>query len=197
MSISINARAAGLVSEFAARAEELRLGVSKGELGETLIDAGARHVGGISAGLLLAGICMGGLGEVSLTADAATPRWPWSIAVHSSNPVIACLASQYAGWRLSHGEGRDGYFALGSGPRARVGAKGAAVRRTRLRRPGERGRVGDRERSGAALRAGREGRGGLRAGAFTNELHSRADPEPRGRLSGGRARARGCAAQDP
>lgn len=116
MSISINARAAGLVSEFAARAEELRLGVSKGELGETLIDAGARHVGGISAGLLLAGICMGGLGEVSLTADAATPRWPWSIAVHSSNPVIACLASQYAGWRLSHGEGRDGYFALGSGP---------------------------------------------------------------------------------
>ena len=30
--------------------------------------------------------------------------------------MIACLASQYAGWRLSHGEGKDAFFALGSGP---------------------------------------------------------------------------------
>jgi methenyltetrahydromethanopterin cyclohydrolase len=34
----------------------------------------------------------------------------------SSNPVIACLASQYAGWRLSYEEGADKFFALGSGP---------------------------------------------------------------------------------
>jgi methenyltetrahydromethanopterin cyclohydrolase len=36
--------------------------------------------------------------------------------------VLACLASQYAGWSLSHGKGRDAFFALGSGP-ARALAK--------------------------------------------------------------------------
>src|SRR5690606_8137882 len=30
----------------------------------------------------------------------------------SSQPVLACLGSQYAGWNLSN----DGYFAMGSGP---------------------------------------------------------------------------------
>jgi methenyltetrahydromethanopterin cyclohydrolase len=32
--------------------------------------------------------------------------------VRSSQPVLACLASQYAGWNLSH----EKYFAMGSGP---------------------------------------------------------------------------------
>jgi methenyltetrahydromethanopterin cyclohydrolase len=59
---------------------------------------------------------MGGLGHVSLTPDGAIPRWPWTISVRSSQPVLACLASQYAGWSLSHGSGRDAFFALGSGP---------------------------------------------------------------------------------
>jgi methenyltetrahydromethanopterin cyclohydrolase len=30
--------------------------------------------------------------------------------------VLACLGSQYAGWSLSHGEGKGGFRALGSGP---------------------------------------------------------------------------------
>jgi methenyltetrahydromethanopterin cyclohydrolase len=125
MSISVNARAAILVSELEARAEELRIAVAKGELGEKLIDAGAGCIGGVSAGLSLAKICMGGLGDVSLFSDAASPRWPWSVAVRSSNPVTACLASQYAGWRLSHGEGQGAYFALGSGPARALARKEA------------------------------------------------------------------------
>jgi methenyltetrahydromethanopterin cyclohydrolase len=36
--------------------------------------------------------------------------------VSSSLPVTACLASQYAGWSLQHGEKPDAFFALGSGP---------------------------------------------------------------------------------
>ena len=79
MSISVNARAGALAAQLAARAEELRIEVAEGELGETLIDAGAHCVGGVSAGLRLAEICMGGLGDVALLPDAATPRWPWSI----------------------------------------------------------------------------------------------------------------------
>jgi methenyltetrahydromethanopterin cyclohydrolase len=46
--------------------------------------------------------------------------------VHSSNPVTACLASQYAGWRLSEGKGADAFFALGSGP-ARALARSEAL----------------------------------------------------------------------
>ena len=44
------------------------------------------------------------------------PNWPLSVYVHTNNPVLACLGSQYAGWQLAHGEGKDAFYALGSGP---------------------------------------------------------------------------------
>ncbi|MBV9634978.1 MAG: methenyltetrahydromethanopterin cyclohydrolase [Methylobacteriaceae bacterium] len=127
-SVSVNARAADLVRKLMAKAPELRIGVAKGELGETLIDAGSKHIGSISAGLVLAEICMGGLGDVLLCPNADTPRWPWSVMVRSSNPVIACLASQYAGWNLSHGRGKGAFFALGSGPARALSRKEALFR---------------------------------------------------------------------
>src|SRR5262245_16950153 len=114
--VSLNARAAALIKTLVAAKAELKIAVARGERGEPLIDAGRRMHGSIAAGLAIAEICMGGLGKVQLTASAITPRWPWTLLVHSSNPVIACLASQYAGWRLSYGEGKDAFFALGSGP---------------------------------------------------------------------------------
>ncbi len=110
--ISVNNRARPMLDRLCAEASVLRVGVSRGEAGECLVDAGAKHRGGIAAGLRLAEICLGGLGEVRLASDATLPHWPWTISVASSNPVIACLASQYAGWSLAHG----GFFALGSGP---------------------------------------------------------------------------------
>ena len=114
--ISVNRRAAELTAELSRDAAVLNLGVARGPLGETLIDAGAKHRGGVDAGLRIAEICLGGLGAVRLRPDSATPRWPWTIAVTSSQPVIACLGSQYAGWSLAHGAGKDAFFALGSGP---------------------------------------------------------------------------------
>jgi len=114
--VSVNARAGKLLDALCADAAELRIGTTGGSLGELLVDAGARHPGGIAAGLRIAAICMGGLGQIRLTTDAALPRWPWTVLVASSNPVIACLASQYAGWSLAHGEKPDAFFALGSGP---------------------------------------------------------------------------------
>lgn len=114
--LSVNARAATLSDALARDQRALAINVSRGASGETLIDAGAAHRGGLEAGLRIAEICLGGLGRVSLASDQATPHWPWSIQVSSSQPVIACLGSQYAGWRLSHGEGGSGFFALGSGP---------------------------------------------------------------------------------
>lgn len=115
-SISVNGRAAKLVARLVADAAELKIGVTLGELGETLIDAGSRHPGGIAAGLRVAAICMGDLGHVELVPSGAIARWPWTLTTRSSNPVIACLGSQYAGWNLSHGEGKEAFFALGSGP---------------------------------------------------------------------------------
>lgn len=114
--ISVNARAAALVDALVADAAALKLGVTRGASGERRIDAGSQHPGSIAAGLRLAEICMGGLGDVALAPCGTTPRWPWTLTVRSSNPVIACLASQYAGWRLSHGEGESAFVALGSGP---------------------------------------------------------------------------------
>src|SRR5580692_11095847 len=96
--ISVNEGAALLVDALRADATVLEIGVETGASGETLIDAGAKRRGGIEAGLRIAAICMGGLGSVSLTPDSTTPRWPWTISVRSSQPVLACLASQYAGW---------------------------------------------------------------------------------------------------
>jgi methenyltetrahydromethanopterin cyclohydrolase len=115
-SVSVNARAAVLVEKLSSACAELKIATRRGQFGETLIDAGAGQPGSIAAGLLIAEICMGGLGTVELTVSNATPRWPWTLIVRSSNPVIACLGSQYAGWRLSFGEGKDAFFALASGP---------------------------------------------------------------------------------
>ena len=123
--ISVNRRAASLAAALRGDAMILNLGVTRGPLGETLIDAGASERGGVEAGLRIAEICMGGLGTVRLTTDNATPRWPWTIAVSSSQPVIACLASQYAGWSLAHGSGKDAFFALGSGPARALAQKEA------------------------------------------------------------------------
>jgi len=114
--ISVNARAGLLVDLMLADSDRLRVVATKGSRGETLIDAGAKAIGGLDAGLLMAKICLGGLGEVTLTPYSATPRWSFYLTVRTSDPVIACLGSQYAGWALSHGEGKSAFFALGSGP---------------------------------------------------------------------------------
>ena len=113
--ISVNAGAAALVERLIADAAELKIGVTRGPSGETLIDCGAKYRGSIAAGLRIAEICMGGLGVITIEFSTAAPNWPTTLVSRSSNPVIACLASQYAGWRLSQ-DGPDKFFALGSGP---------------------------------------------------------------------------------
>ena len=111
-SASLNGGAQRIVDDMIRDAERLRIGVSKGPSGETLIDAGAKVPGGIEAGLRMAQAAMGGLGGISLGLDRSLKKWPLTVDVRSSQPVLACLASQYAGWNLSSGK----YFAMGSGP---------------------------------------------------------------------------------
>lgn len=112
-----------LVEELVNYAAEYRLEVSQLANGTRLIDAGIAANGGLEAGRRIAEICMGGLGKVSLRASSGEESWPWSVDVSSSDPVIACLGSQYAGWSLSHGEGKGAFNALGSGPARAMGSK--------------------------------------------------------------------------
>jgi methenyltetrahydromethanopterin cyclohydrolase len=109
---SVNLLAGQIVDKIAADPGRYRVSVTRGESGELLIDAGAKSPGGLEVGLLLTEICMGGLGRVTLTHAPGAAKWPFWLTVSSNDPVVACLASQYAGWSLQH----EKFFALGSGP---------------------------------------------------------------------------------
>lgn len=109
------------VAQLCRDARMLRLGVTRTEAGATLVDAGIAAVGGLEAGRRIAEICLGGLGRVEIAAGSPFPAWPFRVCVSAGDPVLACLASQYAGWSLTHGEGDGAYHAMASGPgRARA-----------------------------------------------------------------------------
>jgi methenyltetrahydromethanopterin cyclohydrolase len=109
---SLNKTSNHLVEQLTKNASSLRLGVETMKNGSTIIDAGINVFGGLEAGRLIAEICLGGFGTVSFSHSTYTANWPLSVNVHTSNPVLACLGCQYAGWSLSH----EKYYALGSGP---------------------------------------------------------------------------------
>jgi methenyltetrahydromethanopterin cyclohydrolase len=113
------------VERLVADAAMLRIAVSHDATGATLIDAGITVPGGIEAGRRMAEICLGGLGEVQVAAATAGAAWPWTVTVRASDPVLACLGSQYAGWSLTDDGAEDGgkFFSLGSGPGRALAAK--------------------------------------------------------------------------
>jgi methenyltetrahydromethanopterin cyclohydrolase len=112
MTLSLNDRALELADRLAADAEAARVEVLTLSNGTRLIDCGAEAAGGFEAGRRFAEICMGGLGTISYAPQVIGARWLPALTVTTDRPAVACLAAQYAGWRLD----RDGYFAMGSGP---------------------------------------------------------------------------------
>lgn len=119
---SINTKVAPLVRDIIDNADALRVGVTKGSLGETLIDCGVNAVGGLEAGRRLSEICLGGLGVVSFETASTEDPWPFLVTVHTSQPVIACLGSQYAGWSISVEADGKKFNVLGSGPARAMGS---------------------------------------------------------------------------
>lgn len=109
---SVNQLTAPLVESLIDNARSLRVGVEKHASGATIVDAGIKFAGGLEAGRLITEICMGGLGRVSIHSNPSFGHWPWQLSVHSCNPILSCLGSQYAGWSLAH----EKFFSLGSGP---------------------------------------------------------------------------------
>jgi methenyltetrahydromethanopterin cyclohydrolase len=112
MTLSLNDRALALADRLAADAEAARVEVTTLSNGTRVIDCGAGAPGGFEAGRYLAEVCMAGLGNVAYAPVVVEGRWLPALTVTTDRPAVACLAAQYAGWRLDH----DGYFAMGSGP---------------------------------------------------------------------------------
>jgi len=113
---SINQLTLPLLNALRCDARQLRIVVQRLSNGCCVIDAGINTPGGLEAGRRIAEICMGGLGHITLNGNGTVKCWPLSLNVYSSNPVLACLGSQYAGWSLAHGKGKGAFHALGSGP---------------------------------------------------------------------------------
>ncbi|MFM7592542.1 MAG: methenyltetrahydromethanopterin cyclohydrolase [Isosphaeraceae bacterium] len=109
---SLNLRASRVADLLAHNADLCKVHIESIHGQARWIDCGISSTGGISAGIALARVCLGDLAEVSI-APAYIPgiNRP-TIQVSTDHPVLACLASQYAGWALSEGK----FFAMGSGP---------------------------------------------------------------------------------
>ncbi len=125
--LSVNQQATAHVAQLRRDAQALRVQVRSDDSGVCIVDAGIDAPGSVAAGLLVGEICMGGFGEVRLRMDASAGEgWPTWLEVRSSQPVLACLASQYAGWSLAASKEETGgkkFFALGSGPARALSCK--------------------------------------------------------------------------
>jgi len=124
--MNLNERARLIAEELVSRAAEIGIGCSTTASGTRVLDCGVASPGGDEAGIGMAHVAMAGLGRVRLDAPGtpfdpieSAAHWPFAtVVVESDRPVEACLASQYAGWKVSEGK----FFAMASGPvRASIG----------------------------------------------------------------------------
>ena len=141
--LSVNDRALAISRQLADAAEAYGVAVSDYENGVTVIDCGIEASGSLEAGRLFSEICLGGLGSVQLRELHLDGLVLPGVEVSVSHPVVACMASQYAGWAVKspqdrglEGVLRDG---LGSGAGAVPGR--SHLLQHRLPRPGGRGRA--------------------------------------------------------
>jgi methenyltetrahydromethanopterin cyclohydrolase len=110
---------ANLVADALER-DSLRLRVSVTRVaGARIIDCGGAVTGSLGAGLAMARVCLGDLGDVSYVPCPIPEIGGPAVQVTTDDPVRACLASQYAGWQVSVGK----YFAMGSGPMRALAAR--------------------------------------------------------------------------
>jgi methenyltetrahydromethanopterin cyclohydrolase len=123
--LALNLRALALADRLCEQASERRVMIGGTAQGARMVDCGSKTEGGLLAGLDLARICLSGLAEVNLVPlrfeGLSTP----GIQVVTDHPVVACLASQYAGWAIQV----EKFFAMGSGPMRAAATKEALFER--------------------------------------------------------------------
>ncbi|MGI6406468.1 MAG: methenyltetrahydromethanopterin cyclohydrolase [Syntrophaceticus sp.] len=120
LAYSPNEKAKDIVLAMIDQKEELNIEVHTLENGTTVVDCGVQVAGGITAGLLFAEVCMGGLGKCEIQPLDVDDLFMPGIKVYLDIPAVGCMGCQYAGWAVKAGE----YFAMGSGPaRIKFGAE--------------------------------------------------------------------------
>src|SRR4029079_1535516 len=99
--MKLNERAALLCDHIERNADQLRVLISRLPCGARLIDCGNNARGGLEAGKALAEACLAGLGQVQFVASSGELfGWP-GVLVTTDHPLSACMASQYAGWKIA------------------------------------------------------------------------------------------------
>jgi len=117
--LSLNELAWRKCDELAAQAERLKVAVSTSATGTRVIDCGVKAAGGLEAGRQLAEICLAGLGDVSISSGRSGELSLPVVTVRTDQPLLACMASQYAGWQIAG----EKFFAMGSGPMRAVACR--------------------------------------------------------------------------
>lgn len=107
-----NEKAKEIVLTMIERKEELNIEVHTLENGTTVVDCGIRVAGGITAGLLFAEVCMGGLGKCEIQPLEVDGLFMPGVKVYLDLPAVGCMGCQYAGWAVKAGK----CSAMGSGP---------------------------------------------------------------------------------
>lgn len=117
--LNLNKRAMVLVRQIIQDADTLGCKIMKMGCGVNVIDMGLQCRGSWQAGMLFTRITMGDLGIVQLGGFKLDEEYSFSsMEVFIEQPVIACLASQIAGWKLGEGE----FATIGSGPARAIAA---------------------------------------------------------------------------
>jgi len=116
--MNLNDKSLNLVQQAIRDKQLLNIAVSKTR-GGTFLDFGIKSAGSRDAGIMLSRICMSDLGSVRYepadfrsTAKTLPSGGLPIIHVSTEHPLLACIASQYAGWAYSH----DDFFGMVSGP---------------------------------------------------------------------------------
>lgn len=110
--ISVNEYGMDVFEEMMDNSEELQVGIAELGNGTTIIDAGVEEEGGFEAGLYVARICMADLADIKFSSFDLGKLVVPAVEVVTDHPVIACMASQFAGWRIKVKK----FFGMGSGP---------------------------------------------------------------------------------
>jgi methenyltetrahydromethanopterin cyclohydrolase len=117
--LSVNQLAYKLAQKLLVNPELYGVVVSKSTAGAVIIDAGVKAPGGFEAGKVLTELCLGGAGRVDcgfkLYGEIDFP----SVTVTTDFPAVACLGSQFAGWRIKE----EDNIAIGSGPARAIALK--------------------------------------------------------------------------
>jgi methenyltetrahydromethanopterin cyclohydrolase len=127
--LKINELTLEIVKNIISNKERYGAEVSTLSNGSTVVDM---TKAGWIGGKLVGEICMGGLGTVEFTNYGIDNHYLPAVNVHTSHPIISCMASQLAGWsvKLKKEVEKEGkikkkvvFQSLGSGP-ARAKSRG-------------------------------------------------------------------------